>query len=241
MSHGLSERPDSDRPGFLIVLAVLCLMDMGGLLPAAVVAVAVHELGHVLALKLSGGQIASIRLEWAGLSLVYSGRLSYGEEIASAALGPCASFLLALVASCAGRITGWDWAYLLAGVSFVFGAFNLLPALPLDGGRLLLLAVSMKAGPFLGERVTCIVSCIVIFLLLVAGTALLIWTRSNPTLLIAAFWMLLSFCGEAEYNSGADVQTSALFFGYFSPDSGRRPEPIDGLLEYFIVMVVKIG
>ena len=46
----------------------------------------------------------------------------------------------------------WEPLYLLAGAQGVLGCFNLLPILPLDGGRMLWLALCWRTDPFLADR-----------------------------------------------------------------------------------------
>jgi len=127
--------------GFLLLAGALWLLDSGGVMSALLPAAAVHELGHIAAIAAMGGRIEALWLEASGLRLDYRGVLGRGGEAFAAAAGPAAGLLLALAAAAAGK--RWDSDYLkcLAGVSCLLSGFNLLPALPLDGGRILLLAL----------------------------------------------------------------------------------------------------
>lgn len=164
--------------------AILCILS----------AIAVHELGHFTALNLFGTPVYSMDIDVWGLTMNCGKTQSYAREIVAAAAGPMASLLAALLASAVGRQFGIQQLYLVAGVNLVFCAFNALPAQPLDGGKILYDVCAIFFGPFMAERVSCIVSCAVIFLLLAAGTAVLVWTRTNFTLLVAAGWLLISYC-----------------------------------------------
>ena len=82
--------------------------------------------------------------------------------------------------------------YLLAGAQAVLGCFNLLPILPLDGGRMLWLALCWGTDPFLADRVTQAVSLAAAGLLSVAGAAL---ARRSPFLLWTAAALLVCAAG----------------------------------------------
>ena len=85
-----------------------------------------------------------------------AGRMSYGGELLAAAAGPAVNLLLAAALGLLGR--WWEPLYLLAGAQAVLGCFNLLPILPLDGGRMLWLALCWGTDPFLADRVAQAVS-----------------------------------------------------------------------------------
>ena len=157
----------------------------------AAVAAAVHELGHVAAVRALGGRVGSFRLT--GVGAVIQPRrermFSYGEECLVALAGPAASVLLAIGAAAWGRHFGGADAYLLTGVSLALGVFNLLPIGPLDGGRILRAVASRWAGPDAGDRV-----CGLLTKVLAAGLAALgVWVlgkSGNFTLLLCAGWLL---------------------------------------------------
>ena len=71
--------------------------------------------------------------------------------------------------------------YLFAGAQLVLGAFNLLPALPLDGGRILWLALAWLTEPYTAQRVLSAVSLAVSLALLLGGGGL-IWRLGRQPL-----------------------------------------------------------
>ena len=112
------------------MLAALIFLSDFPLLRALLTAAAIHELGHVLALYLCGAEVVQLRVELCGLCLVSTSLSSSREEALCALAGPLAGLLWA-VASAA------HWP-ICAGFSLLLSLYNLLPALPLDGGRALM-------------------------------------------------------------------------------------------------------
>ena len=107
------------------------------------VSILLHELGHsVVALK-SGLAIRSITLFiFGGVARLEKDPPDGRTELRMAAAGPAVSVVLAGLFLAAGSLappggTPWAVARYLAVINLVVAAFNLVPAFPLDGGRLL--------------------------------------------------------------------------------------------------------
>ena len=115
-------------PGFAIRLGILILVDPAGLVLPFLAAAAIHELGHLLALWLTGAEVCRFRLTALGAELE-TGFLQPGQTVFCAAAGPMANLLTAAVC--------FRWSARLGWCSLFLAAFNLLPMLPLDGGRIL--------------------------------------------------------------------------------------------------------
>ncbi len=120
--------------------AFLLLTDTPALLAALLLAALLHELAHYAVLRLFGVRTARFTVTGLGATLCVPElhRLSYGAELLSAAAGPLMNLLLWVVLS----LTGRDELTLFAGAQMVLGILNLLPVRPMDGGRILWLAVS---------------------------------------------------------------------------------------------------
>ena len=114
--------------------------------------VAVHELAHIIALRFFGLKVKSVRAELTGLCIDYCGFAEPVAHIAAAFAGPAGGFIYAYAASLIARETGCAWMELSAGISLLLSVFNLLPVLPLDGGRALQAAVAALAGVRAAER-----------------------------------------------------------------------------------------
>lgn len=185
--------------GFALFISICYFFDDSGYLWAIVLSAAIHEAGHWLAIRRLGGSVRKICLGYAGAAISYDeDKMSYISEAIIAAAGPVASLVLTLTASMLGSFTDSRHAFYVAGTSFIFFIFNSLPVYQLDGGRIVYnVAVGFK-GVVFAEKLTHILSCAVIFALLIAGSILLIITKKNITLLVAALWLLVTYCNKGE-------------------------------------------
>lgn len=141
-------------------------------LPAGVVlfgSVLLHELGHAVVAQEHGLPIARIDLHLLGgtASMTRPPR-SPREEILIAAAGPAVSFALAVGFFFVSMALGGSLGLGMAGLGDLFaygsavnlalGLFNLVPALPMDGGRIFRAALAAKVGPLRGTKIAATVS-----------------------------------------------------------------------------------
>ncbi|MDS4071091.1 MAG: site-2 protease family protein [Candidatus Competibacter sp.] len=129
------------------VTAVLFLL-VGGwtfswsLVPILLAVIAIHEGGHYLAMKLTGHRNVAVFF-LPGLGGVATGEKAHAsplEKLAVYLAGPVPGLLLAGVAfwlDSSGVWAGPAWLSQFLIVSLVINYFNLLPIVPLDGGRVL--------------------------------------------------------------------------------------------------------
>lgn len=151
-------------------------------------AAAWHEFGHLLALRLCGGEARRLRVGMLGAVIEVRGAMGYGQELASALAGPLANLLAAAVLGRMGCTTA-------AGANGVLCAFNLLPVRPLDGGRALYLLLAWLADPGTAEW-GCRWVGISTALAAASGTAWLVWrTGGSLWLLPAIVGLLLAGAG----------------------------------------------
>ena len=201
--------PDRRRlevsPGFLLLLAVLYWLDEGvGLLVWGLLACAVHELGHVAAAASYGGRAERLSLTVVGaeLSFSYCAPLTYGQDCLVALAGPAANMALG------GLFFALDW-HLAAALSLGVGAFNLLPILPLDGGRVVYGLLADRLDPDWADRLlTAAAGCLVGVL---AGTGVIAAAcYANVTLLLTAAWLLAGVLRHGGQGGGTGREHSSL-------------------------------
>ena len=197
------------HPTFFILVA-LALTGMLGP-PAAGLAwlallfssVVAHELSHSLCAVHRGIPVREIvLLPIGGVSEIERLPDRPRDELSIAIVGPLTSLAIAAIAGAMTLIWGetlipidlteGSFIHRLAWANVFLGAFNLLPALPLDGGRVLRAALTERLGLERATRVAASLGRAAAAAMAVAGALFDVWL-----LLIAAFVYLGSQAEEA--------------------------------------------
>lgn len=152
--------------GFCACLCFLAWLD-GRWTVRLLVCMAVHELGHWVALRLCRVPVEGFWLSLSG-AVLQTGMMDYTAELRSAAAGPAAGFFLGLALLRHDPET--------ALLSFGLTVANLLPLYPMDGGRmladLLLRRLPLSATEKILSRVS-FCTCGILMVLACWGTAVL--------------------------------------------------------------------
>ena len=184
--------------GALVLWAALFYLDGEGLAPLCLLACALHELGHLLAIYALGGEVACFRVTCVGAEL----RLSARER-----LGPAAQLLAALSGPLVNLGAGFaalqlagEGGWCFAGVNFALAAFNLLPAGGLDGGRALGCLLAPVLGAEGAERALRLLAA-ALAAGLICGGAVLLWNGRIPLMpWCLGGWLLGAARKKAEKN-----------------------------------------
>ncbi len=172
-----------------------------GWLVAVFACVVAHELGHSLVARRSGIETVEIELlPIGGISKLARSPEDPRVELRIAIAGPIVSVALgmvfALAAVAAGvemwppTLYGGGFIARLAWVNLVLAAFNLLPALPLDGGRVLRAMLEQHTDRERATRLAARVARVVAIAMIAVGFLLNVWL-----VLIGAF---VYFASSAE-------------------------------------------
>ncbi|GAA1331339.1 site-2 protease family protein [Brachybacterium rhamnosum] len=201
-----------DRPtGVAVLLAVLTAL-------ALILSVLGHEIAHALVARAFGGRVDHIALTFAGGHTQYHGEKvgTLGSLLVSLA-GPAANLVLAGLAAGAAALLPVGAAPaqvvgLTATLNVALAVFNLLPGLPMDGGRALETALgAVLRRRALGTRITAVLGmAIAVLVVLVplyrmmraggAGTGLML------TLLWAVVIASMLWQGASAALRGASLQ-----------------------------------
>ena len=167
-----------------------------------------HELGHALRARREGMQIEGITLWLFGGVAKFKGMFpSAGAEFRVAIAGPIVSLLLGVGFVLVALVPGLPEA--VGGVAFWLGyinltllVFNLLPALPLDGGRVFRALLWRAKGDFAwATRIAADVGRGFGYLFIAAGVALFIFqgSFSGAWLAFIGWFLLQAASAEARY------------------------------------------
>lgn len=159
------------------------------LLPAAL-----HELGHIVTLRLLGLRISCFKAELKGLCIEYRGCTSAAGHVMAAAAGPLWGIVYGLAAAWLALRLDSGWLELSAGISLILSMFNLMPALPLDGGRILYNISEALWGPGFAARLLNALGLATGTVLLALGAWLML-KGFGIAVEMAAVWLLM-YTGE---------------------------------------------
>lgn len=172
-------------PAAVVLLLSVYYFCGAALFFSLIIAALVHELGHIAAIKICGGRLSDFSADFCGFSICGTGISSLPEEIFILLSGPSAGIILAMAMS-----SNNAFGSMLGEVSLLLSAYNLLPALPLDGGRAVFTLLESTFGIDCAERVMDALGMIIGTAAAFSGALL-----SKSALLIAGIWILIAQTG----------------------------------------------
>ncbi len=212
--------PEAVRGGALFWGTILAV--------ALFLSVLVHELAHALFAVRKGAKVRDITLLMiGGVSSLEEPPRDPRVEAAMALVGPVASLVLAGVLYLLHLALASSDAYslrfaifYLAGLNLVLGLFNLLPAFPMDGGRVLRGLLASRVGVVRATQVAATLGKVFAALFVVAG-----FVTFNFILVFVAIFVFMG--AEAE---SAQVLAHSVLGRIRVRDLLRpAPEPVDAL------------
>jgi stage IV sporulation protein FB len=183
----------SEGPGALLLIWVGCVF----------FSILVHEFGHALTARAFGAEPSVLLYSMGGLCIYQNSRESLWQRFFVLAMGPGAGFLLMGAAIAWGSVQfhaspidvwrgefilgapyyGWVTIRFLVWINFFWGLLNLLPVMPLDGGQIAMVFLTMHDRSQ-GQRRAYIVS------LVTAGLAALYFVQEKEYYAAVLFGLL---------------------------------------------------
>jgi Zn-dependent protease len=146
---------DGARHAALLVIVLLCVL--------------MHELGHAVVAQRIGAPVTSIQLNLFGGLAVMRVPRDPRDELVIALAGPVVSAGLSaigLVAWSICHVHAFAWFFT---INAILAGFNLVPALPMDGGRILRALLVPRLGFLHATRVAVRVARVIVLTMGVAG------------------------------------------------------------------------
>ncbi len=154
-----------------------------------------HEFAHILAINRLGAGVNYVEILPFGVTAdvndIHKSPLKHKFIIFIS--GPLFNFLFAYIIYCVYRGSYRDY---LVTSSLVMGIFNLLPAMPLDGGRILQSLFVHRFGRIKGTKITLIFTVLTSVILGVLGTYFLYIARFNFSMILISAFLIANITAE---------------------------------------------
>lgn len=199
------------NPVTLPMMALAFWLGEGRRLGMMLISILLHEFSHIAAARLLHVRVLELELMPAGgaARLENLWRLRPGQTTAVALAGPLCNLLLMTLSAalCWWGILPPDWAAALIEQNAVIFLFNLLPALPMDGGRVLCGLLSRRLSRSAAARVGAWTARGMAAILLAVAMIGFLRGHMNITLPIAAVFLLMCGGREQRQAEGAALES----------------------------------
>lgn len=156
----------------------------------------IHELGHIATASARGCRTRVIKLLPAGVSAVIEdGTCSRKDFIIICLSGPAVNILLSVVFQVISLISAHQSNFLHYFVlsNIYLAAFNMIPAIPLDGGKILNEILSERMGLISAGKYLRKLAFILSAFLIMFGIYQMIYGRMNFSILIIGLYIMFTF------------------------------------------------
>ena len=177
---------------FFLLVLLAAVISPAEIVVSVLLAAALHECGHLLALRAYRVPVEGLRLSALGAVLYARGarRLSYGRELIVTLAGCGMNIFCGVLTALLALRLSWVEGFVLAGAHILLAAFNLLPISPLDGARALYLIAAFFLGPLAGERIAAVTGLVCSLALVSAGVYVTAETGGGTLFLLASLALL---------------------------------------------------
>lgn len=182
------------NPLFLLILLIFFLLGMIEEVLIAFSIVLLHELTHFLVAYYFGFKVSKIEFFPFGGMAEYSGLLEMEpwQEIKVSLVGPLFNILFAIIIYCSYYINILDTSNhlnLIFQYNVIIASVNMIPALPLDGGRVLRAILVLRYGIKKGHEIALKVAKFFAISGILLAFLIVIFNRSNIWFLFFFFFI----------------------------------------------------
>ncbi len=179
----------------IILFAVGLWFEFFNILAISYTITAIHEFAHILAAKMCGIKIDGVEILPFGITMrMKEGCIrNTGDEIKIALAGPMSNFMIFYLTF--GFYYGAFKDYIMTA-SIVMGLFNLIPVLPLDGGRILRALLVKREGHIRGAAIAMRLTNILAVIIIICGLWVLYITKFNFSFLLIGVFLAANLTEE---------------------------------------------
>lgn len=183
-------------PAIFILILIFTLIDGIFYVLIIYMCAALHEGAHIFAVKYCGCEIERLRLLAVGadIKLKNTNTISYKKEFFIAISGPLINLIFVIIMICIQLIFGISPLFqLFALCNAILFFINILPIMPLDGGRALYSLLLLKTNIVKATYISDLVSLFTIIPVVALGVYILYITGYNFSLLVISIYLLVIF------------------------------------------------
>lgn len=176
---------------FLCLITFMLYVDKTGYMTPCLLAVFVHEMGHILALKCLRTPPDRVELKIGTIEVKGRFVLSNKNSAVMLLFGPLTNFIMALLFLLLYSILKGERFVVFGIIMALVGLFNLLPVTGTDGGELTAIFLSLFLKTKTQRVVRTVISALFCFLLFCCGGFIFIKSKRNPSMLLLAIYLVV--------------------------------------------------
>ena len=193
------------HPSLPILFGLAILFDFFQQLMLVYIIVMIHESAHLFTALFFRIKLKQIEILPFGVSMLLDAHYIKNpkHEIIVVAAGPLSNMIVSFVflLLVQNRLINSDIGWFIITASNMLALLNILPALPLDGGRILKAALTMRWGFVKAFNFTMMLTKIMIVLLAIGGCLLLVYTHFNFSLFLICAFLIVNIVAERRSGS----------------------------------------
>ena len=175
---------------FVLLLSLIFFFSDWKLPLSIIICVLIHETGHLTAMEILGIHPLRIKADISGFTIESKGQEDFFKNIIIALAGPLFGIMQCILFSLLNTLSGIEFLSFCAKVSLLINLYNLLPIIPLDGGRVMKELFIKILGTKPGNKLSFYTSLLLASALECTGIYLML-KKDGPALALGALWPLL--------------------------------------------------
>lgn len=171
--------------GYEVVAAItaVLILDRENRVICCFAAALLHEIGHILMMRLTGVRVRGLRLRLFDVLIEADAPDSFRDDVLITLGGVTVNLILAAALA--------PVSMRLSLPHLVLGVFNLLPVMSLDGGHLLSICLARRFSPRVCDAVIRVTTFVFMLPLMIAGIYILLNSGYNYSLLLISLYLLV--------------------------------------------------